>query len=40
MEKLDMEGIIPPIFISANIEGSEENNVKVIEKYKERIKSF
>jgi len=40
MEKLDMEGIIPPIFISANIEGSEENNAKVIEKYKERIKSF
>ncbi|MGB9857031.1 MAG: sugar isomerase domain-containing protein [Dictyoglomaceae bacterium] len=39
-ERLEKEKITPPIFISANTEGAEENNEKLIKKYKERIKSF
>lgn len=30
----------PPVFLSGNIEGSMENNLKLIEKYKHRVRHF
>jgi len=30
-------GFEPPIFLSGNIEGADDHNNKIIEKYKERI---
>lgn len=34
------EGIMPPIFKSANIEGGDAHNAKLIDKYKSRIKGL
>ncbi len=38
IEKLVKEGIVPPIWMSANIPGGDEFNKKWLEKYKNRIK--
>ena len=33
-------GIVPPIYMSANIEGGDEHNKKIYEEYKQRVKSL
>lgn len=40
IDKIIKEGIVPPIFLSGNIDGSVENNLKLIKKYKSRIIGF
>ncbi len=37
VEKLTLEGQIPPVFMSANVEGGDEHNAKMLEHYKEHI---
>jgi uncharacterized phosphosugar-binding protein len=32
------KNLVPPVFLSGNIEGAEEHNLKLIEKYKKRVK--
>ncbi|WP_209125571.1 SIS domain-containing protein [Alkalihalobacillus sp. BA299] len=38
IHELSKNGVEPPIFKSGNIDGSDEHNQRLIEKYKERIK--
>ena len=37
VEKMIGEGIIPPVFMSANIDGGTEHNYKILEEYKDNI---
>lgn len=36
-ENLSLKGVEPPVFLSGNIDGADEYNKKLIEKYKDRI---
>jgi uncharacterized phosphosugar-binding protein len=40
IELLTEEGIDPPVFISGNIDGADERNIKTLKRYKNRIKGF
>lgn len=37
VEKLIADGVVPPVFLSANIDGGTEHNAKVLEEYKDNI---
>ncbi len=37
VSKLLKEGIKPPVFLSSNVEGGDEHNLKIVEKYKSRL---
>ncbi|TFJ91262.1 SIS domain-containing protein [Lentibacillus salicampi] len=38
IKKMAEDGFYPPVFLSGNIEGADDHNNKLIEKYKERVK--
>lgn len=38
IETMAEQGFEPPVFLSGNIEGSDEHNQRLVEKYKERVK--
>ncbi|MBQ7500682.1 MAG: SIS domain-containing protein [Clostridia bacterium] len=37
VEKLIAKGVVPPVFMSANIDGGTEHNAKILEEYKDNI---
>ncbi len=37
VEKMIADGIVPPVFMSANIDGGDEHNAKIFEEYKNNI---
>ncbi len=37
VEKMIADGIVPPVFMSANIDGGDEHNAKIFEEYKDNI---
>ena len=36
-EKMIADGIVPPVFMSANIDGGDEHNAKIFEEYRDNI---
>ena len=36
-EKMIADGIVPPVFMSANIDGGDAHNAKIFEEYKDNI---
>jgi len=37
VEKMIADGIVPPVFMSANLDGGDEHNAKIFEEYKDNI---
>ena len=37
VEKMIADGIVPPVFMSANIDGGDEHNARIFEEYKDNI---
>ena len=37
VEKMIADGIVPPVFMSANIDGGDEHNAKIFEEYRDNI---
>lgn len=37
VEKMISDGIVPPVFMSANLDGGDEHNAKIFEEYKDNI---
>ena len=37
VERLIARGIVPPVFMSANLDGGDEHNRKIFEEYKDNI---
>ena len=37
VEKLLEQGIVPPVFMSANLDGGDEHNKKIFEEYRNNI---
>lgn len=38
VERLIQAGVVPPVFLSANLEGGDAHNARILEQYKENIK--
>ena len=37
VEKMIADGIVPPVFMSANLDGGDEHNARIFEEYKDNI---
>lgn len=37
VEKMIADGVVPPVFMSANLDGGDEHNAKIFEEYKDNI---
>jgi uncharacterized phosphosugar-binding protein len=38
VDRVVKKGLVPPVFISANMEGGDEHNARILKEYKDNIK--